>query len=321
MKPLKFGLIGCGRIAVRHAQILSGLDGAELSCVCDIKEERAVKFSKEYNVPWYKDYRDMLEKKEVDVVNILTPSGLHAKHAIAAARSKRHIIVEKPMALTLGDADKMIRACSESKVKLFVVTQNRHNLAVKKLKEALDSGRFGKFVMGSVRLRWCRRQEYYAQDSWRGTWAYDGGVFANQAAHHIDMLIWMLGEVESVFAKIATRLADIEVEDTGVALLKFKNGAPGVIEATTATRPRDIEGSISILGEKGSAEVGGFAMNQMNLWNFKGSLPADKEAFTKYKENPPNVYGFGHREFLKDAVRRIRNNQGSVTDGLQGERP
>lgn len=320
MDALKFGLIGCGRIAVRHAQILSGLDGAKLSCVCDIKEDRAARFSQEYNVPWYKDYREMLEKEKVDVANILTPSGLHAKHVIDVARSKRHIVVEKPMALTLKDADRMIKVCSENKVKLFVVKQNRYNLAIKKLKEAIEKGHFGKFVIGTVRLRWCRTQSYYDQDDWRGSWAYDGGVFANQAAHHIDMLIWMLGEVESVFAKIATRLVDIEVEDTGVALLKFKNGALGVIEATTATRPKDIEGSISILGEKGTVEVGGFAMNEMKFWNFKDSFPDDKDVFTEYKQNPPDAYGFGHREFLKDVIEGIRNNNRNSIDGLEGRK-
>jgi len=317
---LKFGLIGCGRIASKHAQILSNLTGAKLSCVCDIKEEKAAKFSKEYNVPYYTDYRQMLKEEDVDVVNILTPSGLHAKHAIDVARQKKHVVVEKPMALTLEDADEMTRVCAENKVKLFVVKQNRYNLAIKKLKEAIENGRFGKFVMGTVRVRWCRTQDYYNQDDWRGSWAYDGGVFANQASHHIDMLLWMMGEVESVFAKASTRLVDIEAEDTGVALLKFKNGALGIIEATTATRPKDIEGSISILGENGTVEIGSFAMNEMKIWNFKDTLDADKDVFVKYKQNPPNVYGFGHIEFLKDVIESIKNNNKILVDGLEGRK-
>jgi len=320
MADIKFGLIGCGRIAVKHAQILSTLNGAKLSCVCDIKEDRAMRFSKEYNVPYYTDYREMLKKEDIDVVNILTPSGLHAKHAIDVAGFKKHIVVEKPMALTLKDADKMIKSCAANKIKLFVVKQNRYNLAIKKLREAVVKGRFGKFVIGTIRVRWCRTQSYYEQDDWRGTWAYDGGVFANQASHHIDMLIWMMGEVQSVYAKVATRLVDIEVEDTGVALLKFKNGALGIIEATTATRPKDIEGSISILGEKGTVEVGGFAMNEMKVWNFKKGLPGDKDVFTKYKQNPPDVYGFGHRKLLKDAIECIRNNNRIPIDGSEGRK-
>lgn len=320
MVPLKFGLIGCGRIAGKHAQILCGIEGAKLACVCDIKHDRAMLFSKEYNVPWYRDYREMLEKENIDVVNILTPSGLHAKHAIDVARHKKHVVVEKPMALTLEDADKMIKVCAENQVKLFVVKQNRYNLAIKKLREAVEEGRFGKFVMGTVRLRWCRRQDYYDQDDWRGSWEYDGGVFANQASHHIDMLMWMMGEVESVFAKIATRLVDVEVEDTGVALLKFKNGALGVIEATTATRPKDIEGSISILGEKGAVEVSGFAMNEMKVWNFQESFSEDKDVFIRHKQNPPDVYGFGHTQFLKDVVSSIKGNSRILIDGLEGRK-
>lgn len=320
MNPLKFGLIGCGRIAARHAEILSNLDEAKLSCVCDIKDSRAINFSKKYNIPWYIDYHDMLKREEVDVVSILTPSGLHAKHVIDIAPYRKHIIVEKPMALQLEDADEMIRVCYENRTKLFVVKQNRYNIAVKKLKEAIELGRFGKFVLGTIRVRWCRTQNYYNQDDWRGTWAYDGGVFANQASHHIDMLAWMMGEVESVFAKIATRLVDIEVEDTGVALLKFKNGALGIIEATTATRPVDIEGSISILGENGAVEVGGFAMNEMKIWNFAEILPEDNDILAKYKENPPNVYGFGHLEFLRDVITSIRNNSKGFIDGLEGRK-
>jgi UDP-N-acetyl-2-amino-2-deoxyglucuronate dehydrogenase len=320
MDTLKFGLIGCGRIASKHAQILSSLQGAKLSCVCDIKQDRAAKFAKEYNIPYYMDYQQMLKEEDVDVVNILTPSGLHARHAIDVARQKKHVVVEKPMALTLMDADEMIRVCADNKVKLFVVKQNRYNLAIKKLKEAVDNGRFGKFVMGTVRVRWCRTQDYYDQDDWRGSWAYDGGVFANQASHHIDMLLWMMGEVESVFAKTSTRLVNIEAEDTGVALLKFKNGALGIIEATTATRPKDIEGSISILGENGIVEIGSFAMNEMKIWNFKDTLSEDKDVFMKYKQNPLNIYGFGHVEFLKGVVDSLKHNNRAPIDGVEGRK-
>src|ERR1700722_6272048 len=182
---------------------------------------------------------EMVASTNPDVLVILTESGRHAEHAIALAPHGKHIIVEKPMALTLDDADEMIRACDRHGVRLFVVKQNRFNVPVTKLRQALERGRFGKLVLGTVRVRWCRRQDYYDQDAWRGTWALDGGVLSNQASHHIDLLEWMMGDVESVFAKARTALVDIETEDTGVVIIKFKNGALGIVEATTATRPKD----------------------------------------------------------------------------------
>ena len=211
------------------------------------------------------------------------------------------------MALTLPDADKMIEACDEAGVKLFVVKQNRFNVPVVQLRKALEDGRFGRLIMGTVRVRWCRTQAYYDQDAWRGTWALDGGVLTNQASHHVDLLEWMMGEVESVFAKSKTALVDIEAEDTAVVILKFRNGALGVIEATTAIRPKDLEGSISILGETGSVEIGGFAVNKMQTWNFTSHQDGDDEVLAKYSVNPPNVYGFGHQAYYEHVVDCINN--------------
>ena len=179
---------------------------------------------------------------------MLTASGSHAQHVVELAPYGADIVVEKPMALTLEDADKMIEVCDRHGVRLFVVKQNRFNVPVVQLRKALDAGRFGKLVLGTVRVRWCRPQSYYDQDSWRGTWAHDGGVLTNQASHHIDLLEWMMGDVESVFAKSITALVDIEAEDTAIVTIKFKNGALGIIEATTAARPKDLEGSLSVLG-------------------------------------------------------------------------
>ena len=321
---LGVALLGCGRIAVRHAELLSKgeISGARLVCVCDIDEDRAKKFGLKYKVPFFSSLKSMMDScsKNVDIVSILTPSGLHAKNALEVAPYKKHIIVEKPMALKLDDADRMIEACDKFGIRLFVVKQNRYNLPVQKLREALDCGRFGKLVMGSVRVRWCRDNGYYRQDSWRGTWAMDGGVFTNQASHHIDLLEWMLGDVESVFAKSRTALSDIETEDTGVAVLKFKNGALGVIEATTATRPKDLEGSISILGENGSVEIGGFAVNEIKHWQFKDKIPSDDLVIEKYSVNPPNVYGFGHREYYMHVLDSINNNKKALVDGLEGRK-
>jgi predicted dehydrogenase len=184
----------------------------------------------------------------------------------------------------------------------------------------MEAKRFGKLVLGTVRVRWCRTQDYYDQDSWRGTWAYDGGVLTNQASHHIDLLEWMMGDVESVFAKSATALVDIEAEDTAIVTLKFKSGALGIIEATTAARPKDLEGSISILGEKGTVEIGGFAVNEMRHWNFSEALPGDDEVFEKFSVNPPNVYGFGHQAYYEHVVDCIKNEKKALVDGLQGRK-
>jgi predicted dehydrogenase len=224
------------------------------------------------------------------------------------------------MALTLEDADAMIRVCDEAGIKLFVVKQNRFNVPIVKLREALDGGRFGKLVLGTVRVRWCRTQAYYDQASWRGTWALDGGVLSNQASHHIDMLEWMMGDVESVFAMSSTALVRIEAEDTAIVALRFKNGALGLIEATTATRPRDLEGSISILGEGGTVEVGGFAMNEMKVWNFVHAQPGDEEVMRRYSVNPPDVYGFGHHAYYDHVVDCIVNEKRHLVDGLEGRK-
>lgn len=321
---LRFALIGCGRIAPKHASNLKEglIKDACLSVVCDVNPDRAKALGEKYGVPYFTNMHQMMEvmKDQVDVITILTPSGEHAEHTIEMSKYGKPIIVEKPMALTLSDADRMIDACDKAGVRLFVVKQNRFNLPVRKLREALDQGRFGKLVLGTVRVRWCRTQEYYDQDSWRGTWQHDGGVFSNQAIHHVDLLQWMMGDVESVYAKSARALVNIEAEDTGVVLLKFKNGALGVIEATTAARPKDLEGSISILGEKGTVEIGGFAVNEMKTWNFVEKEKEDQLVTDECKVNPPNVYGFGHTEYLNDVVMAIKSGSAALVQGLEGRR-
>jgi predicted dehydrogenase len=191
---------------------------------------------------------------------------------------------------------------------------------VRKLREAIEKDRFGKLVMGTVRVRWCRPQAYYDQDPWRGTWELDGGVLTNQASHHVDLLEWMMGSVDSVFAMSRTALVDIEAEDTAVVLLRFSNGALGIIEATTATRPKDLEGSISIMGEKGTVEIGGFAVNQMKVWNFAEPEPSDDEVLSTHSVNPPDVYGFGHKEYYDHVVKSVREGSANLVDGLQGRR-
>jgi predicted dehydrogenase len=319
---LKVALVGCGRIAKRHSELLGNniIQNASLVSVCDIDKDKALKIGKQFKVPYYLDMDEMMKKEKVDVVVVLTESGNHAKHVVNLSKYGKHIIVEKPMALTLNDADQMINSCDKNNCKLFIVKQNRFNLPVIKLKEALISGRFGKLVLGTVRVRWARSQSYYDQDAWRGTWAFDGGVLTNQASHHIDMLQWMMGDVESVFAKTSTSLVNIEAEDTAVVTLKFKNGALGIIEATTATRPNDLEGSISILGECGSVVISGFAVNKMETWNFVKKEKEDEKVIKRYSVNPPNVYGFGHQAYYKHVVDSIVNNKKQLIDGVSGKK-
>ena len=319
---LRFGLIGCGRIAKRHADLLAGgdIEGATLAAVCDVDPARASAFGERYGVAAEDSIADLLARNDIDAVAVLTPSGLHHRHAIEVARAGKHVIVEKPMALRLEDADAMIRACDENRVKLFVIKQNRFNVPVVKAREALERGRFGKLVLGTVRVRWSRDQTYYDQDGWRGTWALDGGVLANQASHHIDLLEWFMGPVKSVYAIARTSLVDIEAEDTAVATLEFVNGAVGVIEATTATRPTDLEGSLSILGEKGTVVIGGFAVNKIDHWQFVEPEPEDAEVLEQFSVNPPDVYGFGHRAYYSHVVRVLEEDSAALVDGLEGRR-
>jgi UDP-N-acetyl-2-amino-2-deoxyglucuronate dehydrogenase len=319
---IRFGLLGCGRIARRHSDLLGGrhIEGAELVAVCDPIRARADAIAAKFGVPAHDDMDGFLARKDIDAVAVLTPSGLHPQHVIACAGAGKHVVVEKPMALRLQDADDMIRACDEAGVKLFIVKQNRFNVPVVKAREALDAGRFGKLILGTVRVRWCRDQAYYDQDAWRGTWAYDGGVLTNQASHHVDMLEWFFGDVVSVHARAITALAKIETEDTAVATLKFSNGALGIIEATTAARPTDVEGSLSILGEKGMVEIAGFAVNQIRHWRFVDETPADKEVVEKFSVNPPNVYGFGHQAYYQHVVDCLNNQSAALVDGLEGRK-
>ena len=319
---INFALVGCGRISKRHSELLgeNQIAGAQLVAVCDKIVSKAQVIADKYSIPVYSCLHDMMKAEKIDVVVVLTESGLHAQHTIELAPYGAHVVVEKPMALTLDDADAMIEACDKHGVKLFVVKQNRFNVPIVQLRKALDQGRFGKLIMGTIRVRWCRPQAYYDQDSWRGTWAYDGGVLTNQASHHVDLLEWMMGDVESVFAKGKHALADIEAEDTAVVILKFRNGALGVIEATTAIRPKDLEGSISILGETGSVEVGGFAVNEMKTWNFSATLDGDSDVIEKYSVNPPNVYGFGHQAYYEHVVDCLDNDTAQLVDGLQGRK-
>jgi predicted dehydrogenase len=318
-QKIKFALIGCGAITNKHMIAISRLDNAEVVGAYDIDSRAARAFGEKNSIPAFTDIEAMIEKTEPDVLNILTPSGIHAENVLELMHFNRHFVVEKPLALRLDQIDRIVEECDANGIKIFVVQQNRFNPPIQKLKEALEKGRFGKLVLGTIRVRWCRPQAYYDQKSWRGTWVNDGGVFTNQASHHIDMLIWLMGDVESVMAKTATRLVNIEAEDTGAAILRFKNGALGILEATTATRPKDLEGSISILGEKGSVEIGGFFMNELKTWNFEETDDMDAEVWDKFSKVPSEP-AWNHTQFFKDVLDSLMNGKRGLIDGLEGRK-
>jgi predicted dehydrogenase len=322
MSKVRFALLGCGNIARKHAHALHEyLEEAEIGAFVDLNISRAREFSAKYGAPAFSNIPEMMREvgDHIDVFSVLTPSGTHCGNVLELAEYGKPIVVEKPLALRLEDADRMIESCDLHGVKLFVVHQNRYNLPIVKAREALEQGRFGRLVLGTVRLRWTRDQKYYDSESWRGTWAYDGGVFMNQAVHHIDMLTWFMGPVESVRSLASTRLVKIECEDTGVGVIRFNSGALGVLEATTATRPKDLEGSISILGEKGSVVIGGFFMNDLVTWSFDHKEPGDDEVIQKYGKNPPQL-GYNLGEYLRDVIASIQTKKAALVDGLEGRK-
>jgi predicted dehydrogenase len=314
---IRTAIVGCGRIADRHARLLTSMPEFSLVALADVRPDKAAALAGRFGGRAYCDYRQMLEKEKPDLLHVLTPSGSHASIALDAMESCGNVLVEKPMALSLADADAMIEKADRLGRRLFVVKQNRYNPPVRKLREALERGRFGRLTLGAIRVRWCRRQDYYDQDSYRGTWAQDGGALTNQASHHLDLLQWTFGAVDEVFAMTARQLVRIEAEDTGVAVVRFAGGAVGTIEATTAARPTDIEASISVLGERGVVEIGGFALNEMKRWEFESE---DEEVVSVFRASPPDVYGFGHHEYLADVARTIASGGAPRIDGREGRK-
>ena len=317
---INIAIVGCGRIAKRHLGILTDslADNFRVVGVCDINKTKATNKGSFYNVPAYFDLDEMLTQTRLDVLVILTESGNHAKNIITASEyALKYIIVEKPLALSLTEARFAIERCHEAGIKLKLIKQNRLNLPVTKLYEAVQKNWLGKLNLGTIRVRWKRDTSYYDEAEWRGTWALDGGALTNQASHHVDLLISIMGKVDSVFAYTSTKLVEIEAEDTAIAILKFKSGAHGVIEVTTAARPVDLEGSISILGTKGTVEVGGFAVNKILTWKFTDevSVPPVTES---YNENPANVYGFGHQKYYENFIKEFAGEDTFVTDAIEG---
>jgi UDP-N-acetyl-2-amino-2-deoxyglucuronate dehydrogenase len=315
----RVALVGCGRISQNHFDAIRKVDGLRLVAVSDTVEERARTTGEEQGVPWFTNYADMLKKAESEVVTIATPSGLHSAQGIAAAKAGKHVITEKPMAITLEQADALLEATDTAGVRLFVVKQNRLNPAIQLLKRAVDKGRFGRIYVANTTVRWNRPQEYYDAASWRGTWEFDGGAFMNQASHYVDLIQWLVGPVESVIAKTATQARRIEAEDSGVAVLRFRGGAIGVIEVNVLTYPRNWEGSVTIIGEKGTAKIGGTAVNKVEHWLFSEYDDDDKLIETA-ATNPPSVYGFGHEGYYRNVLAVLRGHAQPETDGRAGRK-
>jgi len=317
--PVRIALVGCGRISRNHFDAIAKVDGLRLVAVADVDLPRAEAAGAELGVPPFAQLEEMLREVESDLVVICTPSGLHAQHGISAARAGRNVLTEKPMAISLAAADDLVQACDVAGVHLFVVKQNRLNPPIKLLKRAVDKGRFGRLYMANVTVRWTRPQEYYAAESWRGTWEFDGGAIMNQASHYVDLMQWLVGPVESVIAKTATQARQIEAEDTGAAVLKFRSGALGVLEVSVLTYPRNLEGSITLLGERGSVKIGGTAVNKVEHWSF-ADYDDDDKLVDAAGTNPPSVYGFGHEGYYRNVLAVLRGDARAETDGRAGRK-
>ena len=318
-KKFRVALAGCGRISKNHFEAIHEIDGLELVAVCDTDPERAARAGTEWKVPHFTSYEKMLKDAKADVITIATPSGLHADQGVEAAQAGKHVVMEKPMAISLTGADALVHACDKARVQLFVVKQNRLNPPIQLLKHAIDRNRFGRIYLASCTVHWARPQEYYDQASWRGTWEFDGGAFMNQASHYVDLIQWLVGPVESVMAKTATLARRIETEDSGVAILKFRSGALGSIEVTMLTYPRNLEGSITILGEKGSVKIGGTAVNKVETWQF-AEYDDDDRLILEADTNPPSVYGLGHQGYYRNVLAVLRGEAKPDTDGRAGRK-
>jgi UDP-N-acetyl-2-amino-2-deoxyglucuronate dehydrogenase len=318
-RTFSVGLVGCGRISRNHFDALRKVEGLSLAAVCDADAARAAAAGAEQGVPWFDSMSDMLRQGDCDVVAICTPSGLHAEQGAAAALAGKHVVSEKPMALSLLQADALVNACDAAGVRLFVVKQNRLNPPIQLLRRAVDKGRFGRIFMANVTVRWQRPQEYYDAEPWRGTWEFDGGAIMNQASHYVDLVQWLVGPVESVVAKTATQARRIEAEDSGIGILNFRSGALGVIEVNVLTYPRNLEGSITILGEHGSVKIGGTAVNRVDHWSF-ATYDDDDKLVESANTNPPTVYGFGHEGYYRNVLAVLRGEAAPETDGRAGRK-
>jgi UDP-N-acetyl-2-amino-2-deoxyglucuronate dehydrogenase len=317
-RKLRFALIGCGRIAQNHIEaIRQHAAQAELVAVCDNDAAVLRDAVRKTQAAGFASLTELLAGSNPDCVVLSTPSGLHPQQAIEVAAAGLDVMTEKPMATRWSDGLAMVRACDEAGVRLFVVKQNRRNRTLQLLKQALQQGRFGRVYMVTVNVFWTRPQAYYDSAEWRGTWEFDGGAFMNQASHYVDLLDWIGGPVESVMAYTGTLARNIEVEDSGVAAIKWRNGAMGSINVTMLTYPKNLEGSITILGEKGSVRIGGVAVNEIKHWEFEQPDPMDTHiGDASYLTT--SVYGFGHALYYDNVIATLRGEAAPETDGREG---
>lgn len=317
-RKIRIAIVGCGRISKNHfGSIDRHRDELELVAVCDIDPVALADHSQRYNVPAYRDLEEMLHGESLDLVVLCTPSGIHASQTVAVASHKVHVITEKPMATRWNDGVRMVKACDDRGVRLFVVKQNRRNTTLQLLKRAVAEGRFGKIHLVHLNVFWTRPQSYYDQgNGWRGTWEFDGGAFMNQASHYVDLLDWLIGPVEKVQAMMSTT-REIEVEDTGVLNVKWRNGALGSMSVTMLTYPENLEGSITILGEKGTVRISGLAVNDIQLWRFDEPREYDDQVQSANYQTT-SVYGFGHPLYYKNVIDVLRGNAEPETDGREG---
>jgi UDP-N-acetyl-2-amino-2-deoxyglucuronate dehydrogenase len=317
-RKIRFALVGCGRISQNHIGALAThAHDAELVDVCDVNPAALRAAVEKTGATGHASLEMMLAETSADAVILTTPSGLHPAQAIAVARSGRHVISEKPMATRWSDGLRMVRECDEAGVRLFVVKQNRRNATLQMLKRAVEEDRFGRIYLVALNVFWTRPQEYYDAAKWRGTWEFDGGALMNQASHYIDLLDWLIGPVESVQAYSATLGRKIEAEDTAVASLRWRSGALGSLSVTMLTYPKNLEGSITVLGEKGTARIGGVAVNEVQEWQFAEARPGD-EAVAAASYETTSVYGFGHPLYYQNVIDVLRGQADPETDGRAG---
>jgi len=319
-RKIRFALVGCGRISANHfAALEQHRANAELVGVCDTDPAALAKAVDRTKAPGFASIEALLEGCDADVVVLTSPSGIHARQGLAVAAAGRHVMTEKPMATRWGDGKRLVQASDAAGVRLFVVKQNRLNPTIQLLKRAIDQGRFGRIFMVSANVFWTRPQEYYDSAKWRGTWEFDGGAFMNQASHYVDLLEWLVGPVESIQAYTGTLARRIEVEDTGVAAIKWRSGALGSINVTTLTYPKNLEGSVTILGERGTVRIGGVAINEVQQWEFAEKRPEDAEVLSA-NYGVSSVYGVGHPLYYANVIASLRGEAAAATDGREGLR-
>lgn len=320
---LKYAIIGCGRISPNH--IAAALENnLEIVALCDIEEPKMDETIRVFNLPVetkkYTDYKVMLDKEKPELVAICTESGKHGKIALDCIDVKVNLIIEKPIALSLEEADLIIEKAKEKNVKVSACHQNRFNKSVQKIREAIEDKRFGKLMHGTAHIRWNRGEDYYKQAPWRGTWEQDGGALMNQCIHNIDLLRWMMGDEIVEVVGMTDNLIHkyIDAEDLGIALIKFANGSYGIIEGTTNIYPKNLEETLYIFGEKGTVKAGGKSVNLIEEWQFADKLDDPEEVKEQYNENPPNVYGFGHNPLYTDVIDAITNNRQPYVTAIDG---